>query len=82
VTPLKSRSVFFEVVLFEDVLFEAESTLTVLFTAVFVAALTNFALSASIFPPSRPQDANTSSARKIKKHLLITEECIIFPPHK
>jgi hypothetical protein len=79
VTPLKPRAVFFEVVLFEDILFGTESTLTVPVAAVFVADLTAFALSASIFPSSRPQDANTSSVRKIKDHLLITKECILFP---
>jgi hypothetical protein len=78
VTPLKSESVFIEVALFEDVLLGADSTMTVPVTAVFVVDLTAFALSASIFPPSRLQDANTDTARKIKNHLLITEECIIF----
>jgi hypothetical protein len=55
-----------EVVLFEVVLFGVEPPLTVPVTAVFVAGLADFALSASIFPPSRLQDANTSRARKIK----------------
>jgi hypothetical protein len=83
VTPLKSTSVFFESVFFEVVLFEVvafgtESALTVPVTAVCVADLADFALSASIFPP-RLQDTNTSRTRKIKNHLLITEECIISP---
>jgi hypothetical protein len=60
---------------FEVVLFGAEPPLTVPVTAVFFVDL---ALPASIFPPARLQDANTSRARKIKNHLLITEECIVL----
>jgi hypothetical protein len=56
--------------LFEVVLFGVEPLLTVPVTAVFVVDLV---LLASIFPPPRLQDANTSKARKIKNHLLITE---------
>jgi hypothetical protein len=80
VIPLKSTSVFFEAVLFEVVPFGTDAGLAVPVTADFVADLADFgALLASILPP-RLQDTNTSSARKMKNHLPITEECIISPP--